>query len=145
MILRTTLTCAPVLTVLSLAIIGCNSGSTTGYDSGQSYLETKMKLEDKEKQNPTSFLSTDGTYRKNLMGEWVLEGSISNSATVATYKDVILKVNFYSKTNTYLGSENEAIYEYFPPGKSKKFKIKTYGYKGTKTIGWNIFGASANN
>lgn len=102
-------------------------------------------MEEKEKRNPTSFLSTDGTYRKNLMGEWVLEGTISNSATIATYKDVVLEIKFYSKTKTLLGTEKEAIYEYFPAGQRKSFKIKTYGYKGTKSIGWDIIRASAAN
>lgn len=139
------LTIITVLTVLTLGLTNCNSGSSDNYDTGSSYQETKMTLEEKEKQNPTSFLSTDGTYRKNLMGEWVLEGSISNSATIATYKDVVLEISFYSKTKTLLGTEKEAVYEYFPAGQSKSFKIKTYGYKGTSSIGWNILSASAAN
>jgi hypothetical protein len=134
---------ATALTVLTLGLTSCNSGPSGSYDTGSSYQETKMTLEDKEKQNPTSFLSTDGTYRKNLMGEWVLEGTISNSATIATYKDVVLEIHFYSKTETHLGTEKKAIYEYFPAGQTKNFKIKTYGYQGTKTIGWNVVSASA--
>ena len=140
---KKTLTLATALTVLSLALTSCNSSSSGSYDTGSSYQETKMTLEDKEKQNPTSFLSTDGTYRKNLLGEWVLEGTISNSATIATYKDVVLEIYYYSQTETHLGTEKESIYEYFPAGKTKNFKIKTYGYKGTKTIGWDIVSASA--
>ena len=50
---------------------------------------------------------------------------------------------FYSKTQTRLGTEKELIFEYFPAGKTKNFKIKTYGYKGTKKIGWDIVSASA--
>lgn len=133
------------ITVVTLGLTNCNSSSSDGYDTGSSYEETKMTLEEKEKQSPISFLSTDGTYRVNLIGEWVLEGNISNSATIATYKDVILEISFYSKTNTLLGTEQEAVYEYFPAGQKKAFKIKTYGYKGTKSIGWNIIGASSAN
>ncbi|MCK4664130.1 MAG: hypothetical protein KAT68_14780 [Bacteroidales bacterium] len=125
-----TMTFSIVLIVLTLGLTSCNSGS--------SYQETKMTLEDKEKQNPTAFLLTDGTYRINLLGEWVLEGTISNSATIATYKDVVLKVDFYSKTETHLGSERHAIYEYFSAGQTKNFKIKTFGYKGTNSISWSI-------
>ena len=135
---KATLTLATALTVLTLGLTSCNSGSSGSYDSGSSYQETKMTLEDKEKQNPTSFLSTDGTYRKNLLGEWVLEGTISNSATIATYKDVVLEINFYSQTETHLGTEEEAIYEYFPAGKTKNFKIKTW-LNGAKKIKLNRF------
>jgi hypothetical protein len=138
-------TIAIVLTALTLGLTNCNSGSSGNYDTGSSYQETKMTLEEKEKQNPTSFLSTDGTYRKNLMSEWVLEGTISNSATIATYKDVVLEISFYSKTKTLLGTEKEAIYEFFPAGQRKTFKIKTFGYKGTNSIGWEIISAAAAN
>ena len=130
-----TTTLSIVLIVLTLGLTSCNSGS--------SYQETKMTLEDKEKQNPTAFLSTDGTYRINLLDEWVLEGTISNSATIATYKDVVLNVAFYSKTETHLGSERHTIYEYFSAGQTKNFKIKTFGYKGTNSIGWSIESASS--
>lgn len=140
-----TLTRTTALTVLTFGLTNCNSGSSGSYDTEPSYQETKMSLEEKEKRNPTSFLSSDGTYRKNLVGEWVLEGTISNSATIATYKDVVLEIRFYSKTKTLLGTEKEAIYEYFPAGRTKNFKIKTFGYKGTTSIGWDIVNASAGN
>ena len=131
--------------MLACALKSCHSDSSSaGYsNSRHSYQSTKMSLEEQEKGNPLSFLSCDGTYRKNLLGEWVLEGTISSSASVAEYKDVVLEVHFYSKTNTDLGTEYHTVYEYFPPGKSKRFKIKTYGYKGAKKVGWNVSGASA--
>ena len=124
------------MTFLALGIISCTSGSS------ENYQDTKMSLEEQERQNPTSCLSVDGTYRKNLIGEWVIEGEISNTATLATYKDVVLEINYYSKTKTHLGTEKEAIYEYFPAGQAKKFKIKSFGYKGASAIGLNIINAS---
>lgn len=135
------LTVNAVLAVLTFGLTSCESG----YGTGSSYQETKITLEEKENRNPTSFLSTDGTYRENLLGEWVLEGSISNTATIATYKDVVLEIHFFSKTKTHLGTEKEVLYEYFPAGQTKNFKIKTYGYKGTNSIGWDIVSASIAN
>lgn len=132
-----------LLTVFLLGLTSCNSGSSDSYGGGKSYQQTKMTLEEKEKNNPTSFLSSDGTYRKNLAGQWVIEGAIKNSATIAAYKDIVLKIHFYSKTETHLGSEQEVLYEYFPAGKKKKFKIKLYGYKGTSSVGWEIKSAVA--
>jgi hypothetical protein len=130
------------LIVLTLGLSNCNSRSSGKYDTNSSYEETKMTLEEKEKQNPISFLLTDGTYRKALTGGWVLKGTISNSATIATYKDVVLEISFYSKTNTHLGTTQETVYEFFPAGQTKEFKLKTKAYKGTNAISWNIISAT---
>jgi hypothetical protein len=116
--------------LLILGLASCNLGSP--------YQKTKMTLKEKEKQNPLEFLSTNGTYRTNLIGEWVIEGTVNNSATIATYKDIVLTVRFLSKTNTLLGSEEHVIYEYFPAGQTKEFKIKTYGFEATEKIALNI-------
>lgn len=130
------------LIVIALGLSNCNSGSSGNYDTNSSYEEAKMTLEEKEKQNPTSFLLTDGTYRKALTGGWVLKGKISNTATIATFKDVVLEISFYSKTNTHLGTTQETVYEFFPAGQTKEFKLKTKAYKGTNAISWNIISAT---
>lgn len=132
-----------VLIILSIGLTNCDSNSSGGNPNSGSYQETKMTLEETENQNPKAFLSADGTYKKNLLGEWVLEGTITNSATIATYKDVVLNVHFYSKTNSLLGTERQAIYEYFPARQTKKFKIKMPGYKKANSIGLGIEGASS--
>ena len=102
-----------------------------------------MTIEEQEMREPTSFLKSEGTYRSNLIEEWVLEGTISSSATVAKYKDVVLLVNFYSKTKTLIGTERHPIYEYINPGRSINFKIKTNGFDGTESVGWDIESAEA--
>jgi hypothetical protein len=127
-----------VFVISALALSSCNSRDRSDRNSNKSYQQTKMSLKDQELGNPKKFLKSDGTYRKNLLGQWVLEGKVSNYATVATYKDVVLEVKFYSKTKSLLGTENKTIYEFFKPGEKKSFKVKTYGYEGTKTIGWSI-------
>ena len=130
----------------SFLLSSCESGTRkTNHFEDSSYQETKMSLEEQEKFNPLSFLNTKGTYRKNMIGEWVVDGTISNNATIATYKDVVIEITFYSKTNSLLGTEKKTIYEYFPAGKTIRFKLKTYGYQGTKEINWNIVNAIAAN
>jgi len=110
-----------------------------------SYEEVKMTLEEQERMNPTAFLSEEGTYRKNLIGEWVIERKISNAATIATYKDAVLQVTYYSSTDTKMGSENKTIYEYFKPRSVLLFKIKTFGPKGAKAIGLSVISAVSTN
>ena len=78
-------------------------------------------------------------------GEWVIEGEISNSATVAVYKDVDVECSFYSKTETHLGTETHTVSEFIEPGRSSSFKIKTYASAingKPKSIGLAIVSAS---
>lgn len=92
-----------------------------------------------------NFLKSDGTYRENLVGKFVLEGNVTNSASAITYKDVTLQISFYSSTQTLLGTEEQTIYEYFPPGQSVSFKFKTFGFQDTKSIGWQVIKATPAN
>jgi hypothetical protein len=110
-----------------------------------SYEEVKMTLEEQERMNPIAFLSDKSTYRKNLIGEWVIEGKISNAATIATYKDAILQITYYSGTDTEMGSENTTIYEFFRPGSVQPFKIKTFGPKGAKAVSVSVISAVSTN
>jgi hypothetical protein len=122
---------------------GSNENSNYGVND-DSYEEAKISIEDQEKDNPLSFLTVDAKYRKNLLGEWVIEGKINNSATVAVFKDVKLSILFNSKTDSYLGSETHTVYEFVKPGQSTSFKIKTYAHKvkgKSKKIELDILGA----
>ena len=132
------------ISLFYLVALGCNNKSNKGYTKG-SYYDTKSTLQEKEQDSPLDFLTTDGTYRKNFLGEWVLEGTITNKATIVTYKDITIKIKFYSKTGKLIGTKKETLYEYFKPMKMKKFKIKVNGFKNTKSIGWDIINASYSN
>ena len=60
----------------------------------QSYEKTKETLAHKEKNNPAKFLKVDNRDRKNLIGQTVVIGHITNKASICTYKDVELKMSF---------------------------------------------------
>jgi len=128
---------------LTTTLHSCNSNNTSSSSPSSSYQETKMSLEDKEKANPLAFLRAKGTYRQNLLNQWVLEGSVTNIATIASYKDVVLRIVYYSKTETEIGTEDKTVFEYFKPGNSQEFKIKSKGYEGTEKIGFQILSAIA--
>ena len=104
--------------IISL-FFNCAGKGTPGYES------LKLTIEEQEKMAPLTFLSVDGKLWENLIGQTVIEGDITSSATVAHFKDVVLKVNFYTKTGTFLGSEDFVIYEFVKPGQSTYFKIKS--------------------
>ncbi|MNY30246.1 hypothetical protein D3C86_1643410 [compost metagenome] len=82
------------------------------------------------------------TDRKNLIGQTVVKGSISNKATICWYKDVELRLSFYSKTGVKLDEGLETIYENIGPGKTIKFKTKYFAPKGTDSVAISINKAS---
>ena len=103
-----------------------NSSSYDSYSSkAVEYEETKMTIAEIEESQPTKFLDASGTYRENFLGDKLkVNGTITNSATVATYKDAIVRVTYYSKTKTNLGTEDYTIWDYFPSKSYKTISIK---------------------
>ncbi len=125
----------------TLGFISCGNGSPfkNGPSSTQNYEQNKMSLEDQEKSNPTRFLSSKGTYREEVFGhKKVIEGTITNKATVATFKDVVLHFTFLSRTQTIIGTANYVIYDFFLPNQTKPFNFKIDAPGGTATLGWEV-------
>ena len=133
---------------ITFAMTSCNNSGNNdnGYNgaSSGSYQEQKISIEEKEQAYPTNFLDATGTYRENLLGDKLkINGTITNSATVATYKDAIVRVTYYSKSKTNLGSEDYTIWDVFPPHSTKKFKLKIKNYSNVNSIGWDVIDASS--
>lgn len=120
----------PIL-ILLLALYSC-AGRGTSYEA------TRKDLGELEKQSPKEFLTVEFKTWENLIGELVIEGEIKSSASLTKFKDAVLIVKFFTKTQTQLGSENYVIYEFVDPGKSVPFKIKLISPKGTDSISIEI-------
>ncbi len=138
--------------VLSIATIlsfqGCG-GRQKGATYDKSMDQLKYELEQKEKElqrkeqrNPRSNISVDYSYWKNLIGEIVVEGDCINKSEVTTFKDVRIKVNLYSKTNTLLGSEIFVEYQYLKPKRKTHFKKKFMVPKQVKKASLEILDAA---
>ena len=108
----------------------------------ETYEKSKESLGDKEKNNPSRFLHVENRDRKNLIGQTVVIGHLTNTATVCTYKDVELKLTFFSKTGVKLDEGIETIYETITPGKKIKFKTKYFSPKGTDSVAVVVLKAS---
>lgn len=66
--------------------------------SSSTYQESIMTIQEIEAASPLNYLQADGTYRENFIGDKIkIDGSIANTATVTTYKDVSVRVNFIVK------------------------------------------------
>ena len=86
--------------------------------------ELRKELMEKEMSNPLLYLNTKITWRTNFWGTTILEGTINNNATLANFKDVVLKIVWLSKTNTEISSIRKIIYEYVPAGHSINIELK---------------------
>jgi len=132
-----------ITTLGLLTIISCGHSGRSSSDN--SYQEKVMSVEEIERSQPTNFLTADGTYNENFLGNKLkVHGTIKNSATVASYKDAVVRVTYYSKTKTELGSKEYTIYEVFSPHSTKNFELKIDNYKDVNSIDWDVISAVAN-
>lgn len=107
--------------------------------------QLRAELVQQEKQNPSQYLKDETKMRTNLIGQKVIEGTVTNSASVATFKDLVLQVDFLSKTDAVISTQKFTIYEVVGPQQSVKFKFKTYAPSETKGFAASIVNATATN
>lgn len=107
--------------------------------------QLRIELGQQEASSPEQYISHEGTWKKNFIGETVLEGTLKSSATIANFKDVKLLVTYLSKTNSPTGRENFVVYEFLKAGQIVRYKIKTYAPDATSQVNVNVTGASTSN
>jgi hypothetical protein len=130
---------------LGVTLVDRKTPGAASYDSnGSSYKEKVMTVEEIERAEPAKFLSSEGTYNENFWGGKIkVHGVIKNAATVASYKDAVVRITYYSKTKTAVGTNDYIIYETFPPHSQVKFEIKIENYQQVASIGWQVIKATA--
>ncbi|MBL7701929.1 MAG: hypothetical protein JNM14_06740 [Ferruginibacter sp.] len=132
----------PALILASFVFASCGGDEKEAEKKGKDkYEQTKETLEQTEKKNPQRFLTVEGHDHKNLLRQTVIKGTITNKATVASYKDVDIELSFYSETGTLLEKDHEVIYETIAPGVSTSFKTKYFAPKGTDSVAMKIITA----
>lgn len=90
--------------------------------------EIRDNLYNKEASNPANYLSANGTYRVNLAANTIVEGTIYNNASIASFKNVKLTAKFYSKTDVLIAKESFLVMDFVSPNGSVQFKDKIYGW-----------------
>lgn len=135
----------PALIIMSFVFVACSSNEKEKEDKAKDkYEQTKETLGETEKKNPNRFLTVEGHDRKNLIGQRVINGIVSNKATVASYKDVDIELSFFSKTGALLEKDHEVVYETIAPGGTASFKTKYFAPKGTDSVAMKIVTAKVN-
>lgn len=128
----------PIFLSFVFLVASCGDGSKT---EDQTYEQHKESLAEKEKKNPLHFLSITGDHKKNLIGQTVVSGTISNKATVTAYKDVRIKMLCY-KEKAMMEEHEDVIDNIIKPGSDKDFKVRYRLPKGTDSIALSLMSAS---
>ncbi len=132
-----------ILLASVIGITACNSNDNKAVVKKDKYEQTKETLEQTEKKNPIRFLTVSGHDKHNLIGQMVIKGTITNTAKIASYKDVDIEIAFYSKTGALLEKDNETIFETIGPGQSQGFKTKYFAPKGSDSVALAVIRAKS--
>jgi hypothetical protein len=127
-----------LLIAFSLIGVACNNSQQYDIQPNDKYEKTKESLAETEQKSPSKFLTVAGNNKKNLLGQTVIKGTVFNKAKIVTYKDVDIKLSFYSKTGTLLEEDHEVVYESINPGQSANFKSKYFAPKGTDSVAMHV-------
>ncbi|MBO9681636.1 MAG: DUF4339 domain-containing protein [Flavisolibacter sp.] len=107
--------------------------------------ELKADLAQTEKRNPLNYINGSTAHHKNLIGEMVMNGTLTNSATLAVFKDVTMQADFLSKTNSIIGSRTFVVYEVIKPGQTVPYKQKILVPKDVTDVKLTIMDATSVN
>jgi len=133
-------TCVAIC-AMTLVLCACNGSETREKVEKETYQINKNALLAKEVKEPGMFLTVNGSSKKNIIGQTVVKGTLTNKASIATYKDVDIKLSFFSRTKTLLETDKETIYLILDPGESRGFKTKYFAPKGTDSVALQVLGA----
>jgi uncharacterized lipoprotein len=130
-----------VVAAFIILISACNSAKEKGDIEKDDYQKVKESLAQKERKNPTNFLTIISKDKHNLIGQTVIHTTITNKAKVCVYKDVEIELSFISKTGVLLEKDKETVYETIEPGKNTDYKTKYFAPKGTDSVAIKIIAA----
>ena len=106
------------------------------------YAEQRANLARQEKEKPLTFLSVEATYRKNLTGQTVISGTVTNIATVNSYKEVRVKTLCYNEEKKILEEHEDLIGGVIKPNMARKFKLRYYLPRGTDSLAVSLMSAA---
>jgi uncharacterized membrane protein len=124
----------------------CSACGTSANDEKPSvkYEEKKKSLEETERDNPLQFLKmTNGNNHSNLVNKVVIEGQISNIATLVSYKDIEVKITIKDAQGSVIEKDTKTLDMTIRPGNTQTVKIKVKRPKGTNSVIYDIIGATA--
>lgn len=129
------------IALMAVAAVACNSANSER--PSDKYEEKKKSLEETERENPLQFLRIQGDDHVNLLNQEVVEGEITNKATLASFKDVEVRITFKSSSGSSIEKAIKTVNDVVKPGESVSFKFKMKKPKRTASVAVDIIGATA--
>jgi len=90
----------------------------------KSPIQIRKDPRQKELENPAAYIKNEINWRKNLVGSIILEGTLSNTATLVNFKDPVILVTWLSKSNESIGTMQYPVNKFLPAGQSISYKLK---------------------
>jgi len=84
-------------------------------------LELERELE-KEQTHPSEYLVLKSACKKNLKGEWILKGTLENTATQATYSNIQLTAEYFDKLDSVITNSDEQLNSTIAPNQTIELK-----------------------
>lgn len=143
--------------LLVVAAIFIIDGISSGHISVEDFIsrpksetELRMELLSKENSAPLLYLNLNQVkFEKKLLAfitnEATITGVVKNSASLSKYKDLRVRVNYYSTTNTIFKSQDYVIYKYFPPQSNTPITLEVNFPDSFSKYGVEILGATPTN
>ncbi|MDO9185795.1 MAG: hypothetical protein Q7W13_07270 [Bacteroidia bacterium] len=123
------------ISILTL-FVSCNSGNGNSSDSPQ---ENGLTAGEIERPQPMSVLEAGEICMSGFDGDSInMHGVIKNTSPADSYKDVVVKVTYYSDAKKKLGNKEYTIPEVFPPHSDVRVELKVENCKDVNTIGWEV-------
>jgi len=120
----------------------------------------REKLIAKEMQSPIEYLQTGNetfeehkvltrapsfwNHSEYAVDGYLLKGYIINNATIATFKDIVINVSYFTETKTFISKEEFTITKYARPQSSFQFEKLCHPPQGFAQWSAKIKGATAN-
>jgi hypothetical protein len=132
------------LIVVVLAGAGYWLNKTYSKKPEEAYKENIKNIAAIEKATPTKFLIMKANYSKNWLGTKLkIKGTISNRATIASYKDIVVGITYYSKTKSEIEKTEQTVFEIVAPNTHLDINLKIDNMSKADSIGWKIISATA--
>jgi hypothetical protein len=120
--------------------------------------ELRRELAETEASDPAGMLLISGTMQENKIlvqkpdffhhskyatDGYFISGMIRNKASIAPFKDAIVRVTFYTETRTELDHKDYPVYKYFLAHQVTPVELKVYPPENTKDFNLEVINAQA--
>lgn len=126
----------PITLAIALLLSCDETQLSTPQHRAETAEDLRIKLKTLEQMDPTQYLRVDehrvqqnvvkegGFFSDPIIDGWLLTGTVTNTASIASFKDIVFTVTFKSQTQTLIQAIDYTAYIFFEPNQPTPFSIK---------------------